>query len=421
MLGQFLISLLLGLGIGVLLLRMVGVSESAIGSRRLVLNREGSYSVEPVAGKELLWVALFALGFRLFMYLAAWFGCTLLGGMDFQSVIEAWGNWDGIHYLKLAELGYDGYIENGQHLFLVFFPLYPWLIRLFHLLIPSYEVCAYLVSNLSYIGGCVILYLLLAREFSKTVARRTVVFLSVFPFAFFFGSIRTESLFFLTSVAAIYFIRTHRFVLAGIVGALAALTRLQGVLLVIVALAELFVFYQPWKQWRTVWKTVTGKALVSLLPCVGTLGYLLLNYLVEHNPFQFLIYQKEHWFQESQYFTKTLAMMWDRVVSDPASDLSVRIWIPSLVLFVIAFVLLLYGIRRIPAVYSVYFGLFFIMNYMMTWPLSIGRYMICTLPMFLVMAVAAERHPAFEKWALISGCSFQILLCVACLQGLSIY
>ena len=113
--------------------------------------------------------------------------------------------------------------------------------------------------------------------------------------------------------------------------------------------------------------------------------------------------------------------MWDRVVSDPASDLSVRIWIPSLVLFVIAFVLLLYGIRRIPAVYSVYFGLFFIMNYMMTWPLSIGRYMICTLPMFLVMAVAAERHPAFEKWALISGCSFQILLCVACLQGLSIY
>ena len=57
------------------------------------------------------------------------------------------------HYINLAEQGYDGYVENGQHLFLVFYPAYVWLLRAARVLIPHTLLAGMLHSSLCYAGA----------------------------------------------------------------------------------------------------------------------------------------------------------------------------------------------------------------------------------------------------------------------------
>ena len=96
-----------------------------------------------------------------------------------------------------------------------------------------------MVSFLCYSAGCVYLYRLAAWELGKGAARRTVLFLSLFPYAFFFGGVMTEGLFLLTTAAALWHIRRHRWWRAGMWGVLAAMTRMHGLLLIGAAGAEL--------------------------------------------------------------------------------------------------------------------------------------------------------------------------------------
>ncbi|MFR2331929.1 MAG: hypothetical protein ACLS63_02935 [Flavonifractor plautii] len=86
-----------------------------------------------------------------------------------------------------------------------------------------------MVSFLCYSAGCVYLYRLAAWELGKGAARRTVLFLSLFPYAFFFGGVMTEGLFLLTTAAALCIRAT---VGGNVMGCLAAMTRMHGLLLI---------------------------------------------------------------------------------------------------------------------------------------------------------------------------------------------
>ena len=195
-----------------------------------------------VGRREAAEVFAAALLFRLAVFLAvAALACLVLyRGTGLSWATDIWKKWDAWHYVGLAELGYTGYWEDGRPLFLVFFPLYPWLVRLVCPLTGHNTMAAGLmVSFLCYSAGCVYLYRLAAWELGKGAARRTVLFLSLFPYAFFFGGVMTEGLFLLTTAAALWHIRRHRWWRAGMWGVLAAMTRMHGLLLIGAAGAEL--------------------------------------------------------------------------------------------------------------------------------------------------------------------------------------
>lgn len=157
-----------------------------------------------VGRREAAEVFAAALLFRLAVFLAvAALACLVLyRGTGLSWATDIWKKWDAWHYVGLAELGYTGYWEDGRPLFLVFFPLYPWLVRLVCPLTGHNTMAAGLmVSFLCYSAGCVYLYRLAAWELGKGAARRTVLFLSLFPYAFFFGGVMTEGLFLLTTAA----------------------------------------------------------------------------------------------------------------------------------------------------------------------------------------------------------------------------
>jgi hypothetical protein len=143
-------------------------------------------------------------------------------------MVTAWERADGLWFLRIANGGYGA--TDGSA---AFFPLYPLAIRAVSWLLGGHPLpAALLMSNLSFLGALIVLYGLTKREFSVPVARTTVLLLALFPTSFFFFAPLSESLFLLLVVSSFAAARSRRWVMAGVLGALAAATRIVGVVMV---------------------------------------------------------------------------------------------------------------------------------------------------------------------------------------------
>lgn len=243
-----------------------------------------------------------------------------------------------------------------------------------------------LISFLSYAGGCVYLYKLAAWELGVGAARRAVLFLSIFPYAFFFGGIMTESLFFLTTAAGLWYIRRHHWWLAGVIGILASMTRMHGILLIGAAAAEL-VEDRGYFDWKEIFRRLPA----LLLPVLGTLIYLLLNWQVGGDPFTFTVMQ-EHWSQGFCWISDTLWYVLQNALSYQTEAVRYQLWIPTILLFPVFFALAVYARKRMRSMYVLYGYVYLVLNYSLSWLLSAGRYLSCALPFFLFMAALTEKR-----------------------------
>lgn len=343
--------------------------------------------------------AIFGIA-ALFRLAVALFAALLLsrqGIFGLDGNLTAWMRWDAWHYVHLVDLGYAGYLENGQPLFLVFFPLYVWIVRLLNHLIGNTMLCGMLISSLCYAGGCVFLYRLTALEYGRAAARRTILFLSLFPYAFFFGGTMTEGLFLLTTAACLYYTRTHRWWIAGLWGALAAMSRMQGLLMSGVIFVEMMESAHPFDQKglerHREWTKLIRIVPAAWMPLLGTLSYLYLNFHVTGDPFSF-VQQQKHWSQGFCWISETLRYLLYYAKNDARIDIRQEIWIPSLILFFLFFSLLCSARRRYRNMYLLYAFTYLILTYSLSWLLSAGRYLSCALPFFFFAAVQTERRPA---------------------------
>ena len=144
--------------------------------------------------------------------------------------------WDALGYLGLAEHGYT----NAQST--VFFPLYPLLIRALTPPGGSPVITGVLISLVSFAVGLHLVHRLTRWQLGKRTADVTVLLLAFAPFAFVFSAVYSASLLFACAAGTFYLARQERFVLASIVAAGAALTHVDGILL----LAPLVFMY--WKS-----------------------------------------------------------------------------------------------------------------------------------------------------------------------------
>lgn len=359
--------------------------------------------------RELGRLFLAALGFRLAVYLLSAVVLVMLQEGDvpftFQSFLEGWKRWDGSNYLAIAEQGYAGSLVDGKPLFLVFFPLYSYLIRLFTLVTGNSMVSALLISTLAYAAGCCYLYALAIVDYGREAARNAVVLLSVFPFAFFFGSMMSESVFFLLSVMTLYYARRRRWAAASLAGLFASMTRMHGLLLLLPCAIEWCGAYRPVALLRRKDLRGLGRAAAHALwfPLMGlgTLYYLAVNYHVTGSAFAFLTYQREHWFQGPCFFTQTLEYVFRNAFSGPPGSVQVCIWIPEALLFLLCTAVLIYAARRYRVSQGAYLLVYLLLNYSVTWLLSGGRYLSCAVPLFLFGGEFCARHGAVKRWAVL--------------------
>jgi hypothetical protein len=143
---------------------------------------------------------------------------------DLGPVTDVWTRWDSTWYLLIARHGY-GAAKAAP----AFYPLYPLLVRLLgRALGGHYALAGILISLGAALGAITLLERLLAPRLGSEPARRAVLYLSVFPTAFFLQAVYNESLFLLLVLAAFLLAERGRFLGAGATAGLVLLTRSAG-------------------------------------------------------------------------------------------------------------------------------------------------------------------------------------------------
>lgn len=223
-------------------------------------------------------------------------------GWDAQQIAPGWHNlvtaferFDALWFLRIADTGYA--VGDGSA---AFFPLYPMVVRVFSWLLGGHPLAAgLLVSNLAFLGALIVVYFLTASERGEEAARRTVLYLAIFPTAFFFLAPYSESLFLLLAATALWGARRERWWIAGVAGALAAGTRSLGVLLVLPLAVEAI------HRWREDGRRLAGPLAWSAAVSLGLLAYLAF-WQVTAGDFRLPFTEQATWQREGTFFLATL-------------------------------------------------------------------------------------------------------------------
>lgn len=335
-------------------------------------------------------------GWKLFLALLSWdililflawpLRCLLNGSMTLSQSMEAWVSGDSYHYLCIAR---DWYLSEGsidRVVQLVFLPGYPILIRLTHLVIHNWTYAALTVSGVCVALAGTVFYRLAKLDLGEAGARRAIAALCLFPGAFFFAAPMSESLFLLCCVSSLYLARRQKWLLACLFAAYAAFTRSLGITLMIPLALEM-VHCAAKKRIQL----IHGAAL--LFVPLGFAAYLLVNQQVAGNPFQFLIYQSEHWHQNFGLFFDTASYQTDYAIGafrdNPQHFWG--LWLPNLTASFGALVLMLLAGRKLRGSWMVWFIPYYFIAIGATWLLSAPRYLLVFFPLSEAVSVLTEK------------------------------
>src|SRR5579875_2048447 len=144
-------------------------------------------------------------------------------------VLLTW--WDGRWYGIVAKRGY--LLVQGRFSQTAFFPFFPVLERAGHLLGLPVDVAGVLIAHLGFLAGLLAAYELARAYLPEADARRSSIYLAIFPFGFVFSMAYPEGVVLpLVALAGVLVLR-ERWLAAGICAAAATLARPEGILLAV--------------------------------------------------------------------------------------------------------------------------------------------------------------------------------------------
>jgi hypothetical protein len=291
-------------------------------------------------------------------------------------LLNVWGRWDAVHYLAIASQGYQGTD-------MAFFPLFPLLIRILGRLVGNHLVAGILISNACFFFGLLYLYKLLEHEYDRSVARRAIFYVSIFPSALFFSAVYTESLFFMLTVASFYYMRAHRWWLAGAIGLLAALTRVEGVLLLVPFLIE----------WYSQYKGKLAAHFAQLVPSglipLGLFIYMAYLWVLVGDPLYFSHVQV-HW---GRHFAAPWVSVIDSFykIAHAASGQAVAGQVIELAFTALMIGVLIGGWKQLRPSYIAYMALSILVPMSTSSLMSMPRFALVLFPMFAILARDGEK------------------------------
>jgi Mannosyltransferase (PIG-V) len=287
---------------------------------------------------------------------------------------------DAAWFLAIATRGYDP--SDGSA---AFFPLYPTAIAVLDRFPGVGPLgAALLVSNACMAGALVMLHALSRLEgMTREAARSTVMFVALFPTAFFLLAPYSESLFLLLAISAFWFARRDRWWLAALTGALAAATRSVGIVLVLALAVE--AVHRSREDRRPLIPRLAAACAIGL----GPLLYLAWWWTRSGDALEPWSAQR-NWQRELTVPVRTLV--------DAATD-AWRLggyWLLDALVVAVVIVAVIAGLRWLRPGYSTYAlaGLLVPLTY--AWPvrplLSMPRFVLVLFPAFWVIARAVERE-----------------------------
>ena len=295
--------------------------------------------------------------------------------------LEIWNRWDALNYQKLAQFGYQATGELQP--LLVFYPLYPWTVRLFGFVTRDYLVSAFIVSTLASLVTAIVLQRLVELDYSKELAQRAVWFLFIFPTSYFLHIGYTESLFLMLALSCVFAARKQRWLLAGLFGALTCLTRANGLVLVPALMVEAAHQYWTTRRWQWQWLWIGAVGL-------GFGGYLLLNKHVTGDAFAFTSLMQ-------RFFSKTLSPPWtgiDNAIGslNRAPGEAEMIGMQELLFIILGFVCTIVSWVKLRPMYSVWMTGNWLLFVCVSFVLSVPRYTLTMFPIYILFSLLAERR-----------------------------
>ena len=290
-----------------------------------------------------------------------------------------WTRWDATHYLNLAK---DGYVAKGEGRFsIVFYPLYPWLVRAAFVVCRNYFVAALLVSAVASVFAGILFRRLVELDQPAKIARLAVWFLFIFPTAYFLHIGYTESLFLTLVLGSLLAARHQCWALAGVLGALASMTRVNGLLLGPTLLVEAWLQYRVTRKidWRWLWIGAVG---------LGFLVYLWINYHVTGDPFTFTRIMEKHWYKKLTFPWYGIRDVWLRI---PHFNLTEGLH--EFVFIVFSFLCTVWCWFKLRPSYAVWMTLNWLLINSTTYVVSVPRYCLTLFPIFILFALTAAKRP----------------------------
>ena len=302
-------------------------------------------------------------------------------------LLWSWANFDGIHYLTIAKSGY----QFRQ----AFFPLYPYFVRSLTTFTENYLFSGLLISHFSLIIALFLLYKLVRLDFSEGIARRSLVYLLIFPTSFYLGSVYSESLFLALVLGSFYAARKKHWWIAGVLGAFASATQFVGIFLFPALLVEWY--SKKGKRKKKIIKEI-GECLPLFFIAVGFLFYM--GYLKETvgDPLYFIHIQPLYGAQRTgvklillyQVFWRYIKML---ITVQKLTPTYFVVILESLAGVTFLFLSIFAYLRRW-FTYVTFMALAFITPTLTGTFSSLPRYVLVLFPGFILLAIWAEKY----KW-----------------------
>jgi len=295
-----------------------------------------------------------------------------------SGLVDMHNRWDSYWYLDIV---YNGYYLKADNTLanVVFFPLYPALIKVLGtILAGNFVLAGWLLSMVFLVAACAYLYRFV-KEFHPDIdPELPIVLMLLFPTAFFFNVIYTESIFLFLTVAAFYYAFRKNFPLAGGVAFLGALTHSNGVFL---ALPILWKIVEA-NGWRNMLYPKTwGKFLPVLSAPVGSFLFLGYDYLKFGDPLLFFRIQRN--------WGRAFTINWEHfsTFSHPSiTNMCIDIF---LAVFIIAAVVAVW--RKLSPLYAIFMSTTLIAAFTSGTLMSVGRYSLVMFPLFILLAGVKDK------------------------------
>jgi hypothetical protein len=244
--------------------------------------------------------------------------------------------------------------------------------------------------------GVVGLTRLVRSDFDGEIADRTVLYLTVFPAAFFLFAPFTEALFLASAVWALVAAGKGRWVVAGLAAMLATLTRLHGVLLVLPLAWEAGRAYRERHRdagWRPNRSDMAPFAAAAVPLAIVAAWYAYTAGVVGQS------------FVDAQAFWggANIGWPWELTAQtlDRVTNEGDAVTLLNAATFVIFLALGIVGIRHLPVTYSLYVlpSIALIILRAPTFPfMSAMRYAVVLFPCFVVLALLGRSSRFHTAW-----------------------
>ncbi|MFL5655821.1 MAG: hypothetical protein ACJ8CB_16785 [Ktedonobacteraceae bacterium] len=352
--------------------------------------------------RDILW--LFT-GTRLVLLMVTYFAYILLTApkysstpVDTAALFSSWNHWDAANYVRIAQFGY-----NQLPYDLAFFPLFPLLIAAIAYPLGgswSYLLAGMLISNAALLGAMFVIYQLAVDIAGEQVARRTLLYLCIFPTAFYFFAAYNESLLILLTAGSFLAMRRQKWWLAGILGLLASLTRSAGLFLVIPYIIELWISRESITATR---QNILLRVLPIVLIPIGTLLYCIYCWHITGNPIAFAAVQS-HWGRHTTWPGAGIVQAFiDLFWYQPFGSFNEAHIILDLTATIGFIVLAILGWRKLRLSYSIWVAIllfFYLLSPGLAKTdvlLSNQRFVLEMFPAFITLAMLGIKHPRLHQ------------------------